>query len=186
VALTKLVLRGTPDKATCAPLTKLLPVTVRVKFPAFTSDGLTLLKIGVELSSVIAALALAALLTVLTAETVTLLGVGKVCGAMYSPAELMVPSVEFPPTTPFTDQITVELLVPLTVILNCCAPRVRTLALPGVILSCTVVLLVLWALLVPPLAAQPTLQTAATRSNIWIATRILPPWIVEYAALLIC
>jgi hypothetical protein len=161
-------------------------VTVRVKFPAFTSDGLTLLKIGVELSSVIAALALAAVLTVLTAETVTLFGVGKVWGAMYIPPELMVPSAKFPPAMPFTDQITVELLVPLTVTLNCCAPRSRTLALPGVILSCTVVPLVLWALLVPPLAAQPALQTAATRSNIWIATRILPPWIVEYAALLIC
>jgi hypothetical protein len=86
-----------------------------VKLPAFTSDGLTLLKIGVELSSVIAALAFAAVLTVLTAETVTLFGVGKVWGAMYIPPELMIPSAEFPPLTPFTDQITVELVVPLTV-----------------------------------------------------------------------
>ena len=78
MALTKLVLRGTPDNVTCAPLTKLLPVIVRVKLPAFTSDGLTLLKIGVELSSVIAALALAAVLTVLTAETVILFDVGNV------------------------------------------------------------------------------------------------------------
>ena len=179
MALTKLVLRGTPDKFTCAPLTKLRPVTVRVKFPVLTSDGLRLLKIGVEFNNVMAALAFAAVLTELTAETVTLLGVGKVCGAMYSPEELIVPSVEFPPATPFTDQFTVEILVPLTVTLNCCAPRARTLALPGVTLSCTV-LLVLSAVPVPPLAAQATIQTAAIRANICIPMRMIPPRIVEY------
>ena len=62
MALTKLVFSGTPDSVTCAPLTKLLPVTVRVKLPALTSDGLTLLKIDVGLSRATAALALAAVL----------------------------------------------------------------------------------------------------------------------------
>lgn len=183
MVLTKVVVRGTPDSVTCAPLTKLLPVIVRVKLPAFTVDGLTLLKIGVGLSSATDALALAAVLTVLTAVTVTLFGVGKVCGATYSPPELMVPIVEFPPATPFTDQIAVELLVPLAVTLNCCAPAARTLALLGAILSCTVVgiLPVLSAVLAPLLLAQATIQAAAIRHSIWIPTRMLPPWNVEYA-----
>ena len=99
---------------------------------------------------------------------------------MYIPPELMVPIAEFPPATPFTDQITVDLLVPFTVTLNCCAPRARTLALPGAILSCTVDLLFLSAALVPPLAVQATIQAAAIRHSIWIPMRMLPPRIVEY------
>jgi hypothetical protein len=36
----------------------------------------------------------------------TVFEVGKFCGATYAPVVLTVPSEEFPPLTPFTDQVT--------------------------------------------------------------------------------
>ena len=81
-----------------------------MKVPPFTVEGEMLFRIGVGLSRVTVALALAVVSATLVAVTVTVFGFGKVCGATYIPAELMVPAVEFPPATPFTDQVT-EVLV---------------------------------------------------------------------------
>src|SRR5450432_63646 len=46
----------------------------------------------------------------LTAVTCTESAVGRAGGALYRPVASMVPTVEFPPATPFTDQRTVVLL----------------------------------------------------------------------------
>lgn len=44
------------------------------------------------------------------------------------PEELMVPFEELPPATLLTDQVTAELVVPVTVAVNCCELPARTLA----------------------------------------------------------
>jgi hypothetical protein len=43
---------------------------------------------------------------------------GTVAGAANSPEVEIVPMLEFPPVTPFTSQVTAELLVPLTFALS--------------------------------------------------------------------
>jgi hypothetical protein len=43
----------------------------------------------------------------------------------------MEPTVEFPCVMPFTCQVTAVLLVPVTVAVNCCVWRTRTVALKG-------------------------------------------------------
>jgi hypothetical protein len=50
----------------------------------------------------------------LVAVTVTLLGLGTVAGAVYSPPTI-VPLVLLPPLMPFTDQVTVVLNAPVPV-----------------------------------------------------------------------
>ena len=82
VALTNVVLKGAPDRATCAPFTKLLPVTTSVKLPALNVDGIMSLRIGVGLSSVTFALVLAVASAELVAATATVLGFGNVRGAV--------------------------------------------------------------------------------------------------------
>lgn len=51
----------------------------------------------------------------LVAVTVRVGGEGMFCGAVYSPVFEIVPTMEFPPRTPFTLQFTLELAVPVTV-----------------------------------------------------------------------
>jgi hypothetical protein len=60
----------------------------------------------------------------LVALTVTEAGLGAVAGALYSPLVVIVPTVEFPPVTPFTDQVTPVVVVFVTVAVNCWAPEV--------------------------------------------------------------
>jgi hypothetical protein len=55
-----------------------------------------------------------------TAATVTDAGLGTAEGAVYSPEVEIVPTVELPPATPFTCQVTAVLEVPVTVAVNCC------------------------------------------------------------------
>ena len=50
-----------------------------------------------------------------TAVIVTLDGFGATAGAVYSPDELIVPAVEFPPCTPPALQVTLIFDVPVTV-----------------------------------------------------------------------
>jgi hypothetical protein len=49
-----------------------------------------------------------------TAEMVTLEGLGATEGAVYNPEELIVPTVEFPPCIPPALQVTLVLVVPVT------------------------------------------------------------------------
>jgi len=55
----------------------------------------------------------------LVAVTVRVAGDGMICGAVYSPAFEIVPTLEFPPGTPFTLQLTPGLVVLVTVAVNC-------------------------------------------------------------------
>jgi hypothetical protein len=52
-------------------------------------------------------------------------------GAVYSPIELIVPTVMFPPPTPSTDHVTDALDNPSTVAVNCCVAPATTNATPG-------------------------------------------------------
>src|SRR5713101_7416141 len=73
------------------------------------------------------------------AVTVTVAGLGTVAGAVYRPAVEIVPTVEFPPVTPFTCHVTAVLLLPVTVAVNCCVVLTTTDALVGEMLTPTVV-----------------------------------------------
>jgi len=55
----------------------------------------------------------------LVAATVRAAGDGMICGAVYSPAFEIVPTMGFPPETPFTLQLTPGLVVLVTVAVNC-------------------------------------------------------------------
>jgi hypothetical protein len=54
-----------------------------------------------------------------TAVIVRVFGEGTVLGAVYSPSLLIVPTVEFPPSTPFTCQVTAVLVENMTDAANC-------------------------------------------------------------------
>jgi hypothetical protein len=69
------------------------------------------------------------------ADTVTVEGVGTNDGAAYIPDPSTVPTVEFPPVTPFTCHETSVLLVPLTVAVNCCCSVGNLLAVRGLTLT---------------------------------------------------
>jgi hypothetical protein len=71
----------------------------------------------------------------LVARTVTLLAARS--GAVYSPAEVMRPTVSSPPAIPFTDQLTAVFELPVTVAVNCCESPPWTLALLGETLTLT-------------------------------------------------
>jgi hypothetical protein len=59
----------------------------------------------------------------LVARMLTVTGEGRMAGAVYTPAALIVPTVEFPPLMPFTLHVTAVFDVPETVAVNgCCAP----------------------------------------------------------------
>ncbi len=51
----------------------------------------------------------------LVAVTCTVAGDGRSAGAVYTPAEVIVPSAAFPPATPLTPQLTVVSVVFVTV-----------------------------------------------------------------------
>src|SRR5258708_19164967 len=54
----------------------------------------------------------------LVAVTCTVAGDGRSAGAVYTPADVIVPSAAFPPGTPFTLQLTALSVVPVTFALN--------------------------------------------------------------------
>ena len=71
------------------------------------------------------------------AMTLMLAGVGAFAGAVYSPLPEIVPQVT--PVQPLPDmlQVTIWLLVPVTVALNCCVPPVLTWVVDGVTTTAT-------------------------------------------------
>ena len=70
------------------------------------------------------------------AVTVTVAGEGTTAGAMYCPEDEIVPTVEFPPVTPFTCQLTAVFVEFMTVAMNICVPvPATTAAVPGVTLT---------------------------------------------------
>jgi hypothetical protein len=69
--------------------------------------------------------------TTLAAFTVTTFGEGGIAGAAYKPLASIVPIEELPPTKPFTDQVTLELPVPVTVAVNWMVLCAMAVALRG-------------------------------------------------------
>ena len=95
----------------------------------------------------------------LLACTVTIAGIGAAAGAVYNPlTESMKPTVAFPPTAPFTSQVTVVIGLPVTVAVNCFFVFAGTLALDGLTLTVT-----------PPCTACPesgfTISTVASTAS---------------------
>ena len=63
----------------------------------------------------------------LVACTVTVAGLGTALGAVYiPPTESIKPTLEFPPTFPFTPHVTLWSLEPFTTALNCCCALTAT------------------------------------------------------------
>ena len=117
---------GEPASITCAPLTKLLPVTVIAIAPCVTGIGETVVSTGTGFHSVTALCPAALESAMLTACTVTVFGLGRVAGAVYTPDALIVPVDAAPPVTLLTCQVTDEFDDPVTVALNGCARPART------------------------------------------------------------
>ena len=98
----------------------------------------------------------------LTAAMFTVAGDGAVAGAVYRPEPEIVPTVELPPVTAFTSQVTAVFDEPVTDAVNCCVWPVwieadageietETVAEPAVKLISATALLVESALLVAPM-----------------------------------
>ncbi len=109
VELTKVVASDVLPNITVDCGASPVPVTVSVVsgLPAFTVVGEMVLIADVGFTTVTEAEALRVVSTTLVAVAVTtLLGEGGTAGPVYNPVELIVPTVPFPPATPFTDQLT--------------------------------------------------------------------------------
>jgi hypothetical protein len=76
------------------------------------------------------------------AVTVTVAGFGTLLGAVYNPVVEMNPTVEVPPATPFTVQVTAVFVVLVSVGVNCCVKLVVTDADVGEIVRVTLVVVV--------------------------------------------
>ncbi len=121
-----MVVSGEPASITCAPLTKLLPVTVIAIAPWVTGIGEIVVSTGTGFHSVTALCPAALESATMTACTETEFGLGSVAGAVYTPEALIVPVEAAPPVTPFTCQVTDVFEVPVTVALNGWARPART------------------------------------------------------------
>jgi hypothetical protein len=103
-----------------------------------------------------------------TAVTVTVLGFGIFAGAVYSPLEEIVPTVEFPPAWLFTSHMTAVFDVPVTVTVNCCVSLGWRVALVGKI----------WTAIEPvpgPLTLWPTHPVSAALT---LRSRMAPAFLM--------
>jgi hypothetical protein len=67
----------------------------------------------------------------LVAVKVTVVEAATEAGAVYNPPVETVPTLEFPPVAPFTDQVTLVFVVPETVAVNCCVFPAAKVAVVG-------------------------------------------------------
>ena len=134
---TKVVARGAPFISTCAPETKLAPVTVRVYAPKFVTAGVMPVMVGVGFRTVTALVEFFVESAALTAVTVIVFGEGSAAGAVYAPVVSMVPRAEEPPAALFTDQVTELLLVPVTVAEKVREAPARIFAVAGATVTAT-------------------------------------------------
>jgi len=107
--------------------------------------GETVIVMLAPLARVTLAEPLAAVSAWLTAVTVTVTveDDGSALGAVYiaasAPLDVIVPTVELPPATPFTSHVTLVFALPPTVAPNCCVPPSATVTLEGCTVTVTVV-----------------------------------------------
>ncbi len=117
-----------------------LPALAIVAKNVCIAPGATVADVGAMLTTtslviVTVAEAVAAKFTCAIAEIVTLAGDGRICGALYSPPGVIVPTWTLPPATPFTVQFTEVLLLPLTLALKLEEFPSSTDALDGVTIT---------------------------------------------------
>ena len=166
---TKVVASGAPARRTWAPLAYPLPFTVIANAPAGTDVGAMPVSTGTGFCNVTALLPVAEASAELTARTVTVLELGSVAGAVYTPDELIVPVAALPPATPFTCHVTAVFDDPATVALKDFVAPARTFALAGETVTVTldpeggVVGLEAGELFVVPV--QPASAAAASRNT---------------------
>ena len=91
--------------------------------------------IVMSLTTAIVAEACLAESATLCAVMVMAVSVGKICGAVYTPAVVMVPVAGLPPGTPLTLQETLALLVPVTVAVRVCVLPKSNEAVLGVMVT---------------------------------------------------
>ena len=113
---TNVVLSGLPSNETTEPATNPVPVTVRLKLPVLSVDGVSAVILGAA-RMVTEAAPLAVGTATLVARIVTTLGLGTVEGGRYCPLESMVPTTTSPPAVSFTLHVT-PVDAPVTVALN--------------------------------------------------------------------
>ena len=113
-----------PSNDTSDPAWKPAPLTVSVKLPTVTGDGLTDAMLGSG-RMVTVALPLACRRGSAGGAYGDVGGIGTVAGATYRPLVLITPTTASPPAMPFTLQVTVP-AAPVTVAVNVCAAPVRT------------------------------------------------------------
>jgi hypothetical protein len=111
---TNVVPSGAPFHSTRAPARNRLPCTFTVKAPSGRRLGLTLKTHGVALRTEIVAFPERDGLARLVAVAVTIHPAGGTAGALYLPAESMVPTLALPPAMPLTDHVTLVLYEPFT------------------------------------------------------------------------
>jgi hypothetical protein len=93
--------------------------------------GLTDVSTGTGFSSVTALLPCLVVSAALVAVTVIIFGVGRFAGAVYTPVASIVPVAVFPPTTVFTDHVTLVFAFPVTAAVNACVAPERTMEVAG-------------------------------------------------------
>jgi hypothetical protein len=96
-----------------------------------TVAGETVLTTGAGFTMVTVAVADRVGSVTLTAVKVTVFGTGGAAGAVYNPVLSTVPTVTYPPTTPFTDHVAPWFVFPVTVAVNCSACPTITVCAPG-------------------------------------------------------
>ena len=129
VAETNLVEMAAPDIHTAAPCRKPVPLTVIVNAPTGTVEGEMEVTTGPTVLMVTVDDPDTFVLTVLVAVIFTYGGDGTANGAVYNPLLLIVPP---PPIAPFTDQVTVFPVSPVTVAVYCLVPFTATDSWAGV------------------------------------------------------
>jgi hypothetical protein len=112
---------------------KPVPVTVSVVFPlpALRVAGEMVLTTGAGFTMVADAVADRVGSVTLVACIVTTFGTGGTAGAVYNPVLSIVPTVTYPPATPFTDHVAPSFVLPVTVAANCCTCSTITVCAEG-------------------------------------------------------
>jgi hypothetical protein len=100
------------------PLTKFEPPTVSEKLPTGRKVGVNVCTTGTGFWRVTELVAESDVWATLVALIFTEFGDGRLNGVLYFPVASMVPKVEFPPPTPFTDQVTAWFMFAVTVAEN--------------------------------------------------------------------
>src|SRR5262252_5773201 len=119
VGETNVVGSMTPPKMTWAPLRKSLPLTAIVKSPTGRGAGRAAETTGRLLNRVTNEGALLDCGSSTLGAPMVMVDPVMPAGAVYNPVVEMVPTVALPPGAPFTFQMTLGLVVPVIVALNC-------------------------------------------------------------------